>query len=165
MVENANVAAIETLKGEGEGSVKKIAADAADAATLESGNLLNGTIADEYIAGGENKTYMLGAYKEGGEVKEAGFFEVVMTLGENGGEGTTHFKNNGFKSYLTVPVTVAQGAPSLAIRFDGDGTTSIDNEQLTIDNESTTIYDLMGRRVENPTKGVYIVGGRKVVIK
>ena len=56
------------------------------------------------------------------------------------------------------------GAPSLAIRFD-DGTTSIDNEQLTIDNESTAIYDLMGRRVINPTKGVYIVNGKKVIIR
>lgn len=27
------------------------------------------------------------------------------------------------------------------------------------------IYDLQGRRVENPTKGIYIVNGRKVVIK
>ena len=29
--------------------------------------------------------------------------------------------------------------------------------------QSTVIYDLQGRRVANPTKGVYIVGGRKVV--
>ncbi len=30
---------------------------------------------------------------------------------------------------------------------------------------SQLIYDLQGRRVENPTKGIYIVNGRKVVIK
>jgi hypothetical protein len=40
-------------------------------------------------------------------------------------------------------------------------------EVETIDNgqQITTIYDLQGRRVENPTKGIYIVNGRKVVIK
>ena len=27
------------------------------------------------------------------------------------------------------------------------------------------VYDLTGRRVEKPTKGVYIVGGVKVMIK
>jgi hypothetical protein len=27
------------------------------------------------------------------------------------------------------------------------------------------IYDLSGRRVTNPTRGIYIVDGRKVVIK
>ena len=26
------------------------------------------------------------------------------------------------------------------------------------------IYDLMGRRVVNPTKGIYIVGGKKTVV-
>lgn len=30
---------------------------------------------------------------------------------------------------------------------------------------STEFYDLQGRQVENPTKGIYIVNGRKVVIK
>ena len=39
-------------------------------------------------------------------------------------------------------------------------------EQLTIDNARIIIYDLHGRRVATPTKdGIYIVNGRKVVIK
>ena len=37
--------------------------------------------------------------------------------------------------------------------------------QLTMDNGQLTIYDLMGRKVENPAKGIYIVNGRKVAIK
>lgn len=43
--------------------------------------------------------------------------------------------------------------------------TGIENTQITKDNSELTIYDLMGRRVTNPTKGVYIVNGKKVVIK
>jgi hypothetical protein len=27
------------------------------------------------------------------------------------------------------------------------------------------VYDLCGRRVENPKKGIYIVGGKKLVVK
>ncbi len=38
-------------------------------------------------------------------------------------------------------------------------------EQMTIDNSPLTIYDLNGRRVENAEKGIYIIGGKKVVIK
>ena len=37
--------------------------------------------------------------------------------------------------------------------------------QLTIDKSQLTIYDLTGRRVENPAKGIYIVGDKKVVFK
>jgi hypothetical protein len=31
--------------------------------------------------------------------------------------------------------------------------------------EVKTVYDLQGRKVENPTKGIYIVNGNKVVVK
>ena len=46
-------------------------------------------------------------------------------------------------------------------------TNPTDIEVETTDNgqQTTDIYDLQGRRVENPTKGIYIVNGRKVVIK
>ena len=68
------------------------------------------------------------------------------------------------KAYLAVPATSASG-----LTFDDDttgeeettGIKSIDNSQLTIDN----VYDLQGRKVTQPTKGLYIINGRKVVIK
>ena len=31
--------------------------------------------------------------------------------------------------------------------------------------ERTSIYDLMGRRISQPTKGLYIINGRKTMIK
>ena len=37
--------------------------------------------------------------------------------------------------------------------------------QLTVDKSQLTIYDLTGRRVEKAEKGIYIVGGRKVIVK
>ena len=40
----------------------------------------------------------------------------------------------------------------------------IEDSEFTIQ-DSEFIYDLQGRRVANPTKGIYIVGGKKLVIK
>ena len=72
------------------------------------------------------------------------------------------------KAYL--PASAVAGAPSLDIVFDGDNgsdnTTdinSIENGQMTIDNSE--IYNLNGQRVAQPTKGLYIVNGRKVIVK
>lgn len=64
------------------------------------------------------------------------------------------------KAYLQIPSPARQ----LGIVF-GDETTgihSIDNGKLTIDND---VYDLRGQRVAQPKKGLYIVNGKKVVIK
>ena len=65
------------------------------------------------------------------------------------------------KAFLAIPKTSA--APSF-IGFDTTGidATLNDNGQMINDN---VIYDLSGRRVENPTKGLYIINGKKVVIK
>ena len=45
-----------------------------------------------------------------------------------------------------------------------EGTTSIDETIVNVQ-ESTVIYDLQGRRVVNPTRGMYIVNGKKVWVK
>jgi len=60
----------------------------------------------------------------------------------------------------------ASGARALSLSFDdGNGTTAIVSpeavEGLTLD----TYFDLQGRRVNNPTKGLYIVNGKKMFIK
>ena len=73
------------------------------------------------------------------------------------------------KAYLQIPTAwlpQTSEAKSISLRFDeGEGTTDIENSQFTIDNSQLT-YDLYGRRVDNPVKGgIYIVGGRKVVVK
>lgn len=73
-------------------------------------------------------------------------------------------KIRGFRGYFTPNIPEAR---SISFRFDdeeGDGTTEIAPSTL-IPQPSTEIYDLMGRRVENPTQGIYIVNGKKVIIK
>ena len=66
-----------------------------------------------------------------------------------------------YRSYMVYEG--AAGAPNFSLGR-GEGTTSIDKAQLTIDN--VVIYDLMGRKVSTMEKGgVYIVNGKKLVIK
>ena len=39
-------------------------------------------------------------------------------------------------------------------------------EEVTGEDVNTnTIYDLQGRKIENPTKGIYIINGKKVFVK
>ena len=49
------------------------------------------------------------------------------------------------------------------LKDDGTGIESIHNTQSTIHNDEW--YDLSGRKVVNPTKGLYIVNGKKVIKK
>ena len=70
------------------------------------------------------------------------------------------------KAYLQIPtawlpVTVQK---SLNIRFNDGETTDID-ELKGESRELKTIYDSQGRVVENPTSGIYIIDGKKVIIK
>ena len=67
------------------------------------------------------------------------------------------------KAYLHIAVpSVPSGAPALSMDF-GEGTTSImDIERTVTDNQ---YFTLDGRRVIQPTKGLYIVNGKKVIVK
>lgn len=68
-----------------------------------------------------------------------------------------------FRAYI---VPIASGARSTLTGGFDDETTSINTMQLT-DNDGTTHYfDLNGRRINKPVaKGVYVVNGKKVLIK
>ena len=49
-------------------------------------------------------------------------------------------------------------------RFDDDGTTTrVDNVQCTMND--VQVYDLQGRAVSTPAKGIYVRGGKKIIIK
>ena len=137
---------------------------AASATAVES-NLLEGTTIDTYIAG---PAYVLGyinVAEEGEEVrKEVGLYMAALNADATGaatGE-QTHFKNNANKAYLVVPG--ASEVASYSFRF-GEGTTGISEVKGESGNVKG-IYDLTGRRVENiSAPGIYIVGGKKVLVK
>ena len=67
----------------------------------------------------------------------------------------------GFSVYLELPDDTPTGA--INIRFEG--TTDIEHSEIR-NQHSEMIFDLLGRRVEAITKGgIYIVNGKKVVVK
>lgn len=73
---------------------------------------------------------------------------------------------NAFRAYFSVTEDVPDAATSRGIEIDIDGvSTGIDFIENKATGEVKVIYDLSGRRVANPTKGLYIVNGKKVVIK
>ena len=79
-----------------------------------------------------------------------------------GAENGAAFALGANKAYLAVP-TGGSSAPSL-LWFD-NGSTGIDEVRGQTEEVRGEYYNLSGQRVANPTKGLYIVNGKKVVIK
>ncbi|MBQ3244984.1 MAG: hypothetical protein IJB01_10305 [Bacteroidaceae bacterium] len=119
--------------------------------TAVEGNLLKGTTKRTLISKDANKSYYVLGMTDG-----VGFYNAVN--GENKGE----FYNGAFKAYLELPA--AQGTAAF-YGFDWNGTTGISEVKGESGNVKA-IYDLTGRKVENITApGIYVVNGKKVLVK
>ena len=68
------------------------------------------------------------------------------------------------KAYLQVPVETAAEAKALTIVWNDGETTGI-NSVETVEIENGNVYDLSGRKVANPAKGLYIKNGKKFIVK
>ena len=79
-------------------------------------------------------------------------------------KGSTKMK--AFRAYFDFydVLTEVEGAGARGIEFDFNNATGIQNIKGKTQNDGI-YYDLSGRRVEKPTKGIYIVNGKKVIIK
>ena len=104
----------------------------------------------------ENKDITEEAYVLGIVDGVVGLYKAKMT------DGT--WLNNAGKAYLPASAVPAAAQASNGFRF-GEGTTGVD--EITENRvQSTVIYDLTGRRVETiSAPGIYIVGGKKVLVK
>ena len=117
-------------------------------------NIIAGTVAKTIITPAANTTCYVLAKKD----EKVGLYRA--SLNKNDGKG---FLNNACKTY--IPVGGGQNAPALVMRFGrGQGTTEIELPTAN-GQQPTAVYDLQGHRVLNPTKGMYIINGKKVVIK
>ena len=128
-------------------------------AAAVSGNLLKGTIINTNIVG---QAYVLGNDAEDG----VGLYKTQMRNVQlsNASGSVSVFKNNAYKAYLpasAVPAT-ANGAANFSFRFEG-GTTGIEN--VEVESASNVIYDLTGRKVNAVERGIYIINGKKVLVK
>lgn len=110
-----------------------------------SGNALKG-VSDPDGLVGDGNTYVLGNGSGG-----VGFYKLATT--GNLGVG---------KAYLTY-----SGSASNFFGLDEGETTSIElkNSRIQELKLDDAWYDLSGRKVMNPTKGVYIVNGKKILKK
>ena len=68
------------------------------------------------------------------------------------------------KAYVTVAKSAFSAAPELTISFDGN-TTGVENLTPTLPKGDGAVYDLQGRKVVNPTKGLFIMNGKMVIFK
>lgn len=125
-------------------------------ATAPADNLLKGSVEDATTVGDNCLFYML-SYDQNDE--NLGFYW--------GAENGAAFTNEGGKAYLAVPQATANGAIGFAL--DGSLVTAIG--QATADtNAPAKIYTIDGRlmqqtRTADLPRGLYIVNGKKVIIK
>jgi hypothetical protein len=110
------------------------------ASALDGNELL---VSDGSVAG-NGSIYALG--KKGGVV---GFAKVKSGATVPAG-----------KAYLLIPA-----ASRDFFGFGEDEATGIENLTPALSEGEGTVYDLQGRRVAQPTKGLYIVNGKKVLVK
>lgn len=69
---------------------------------------------------------------------------------------------NPFRAYIKVPH--AANAPA-TLQWLGDEATGISDYKAEDGSAKKEVFDLQGRRVENPVRGIYIINGKKVVVK
>ena len=102
------------------------------------------------------------------ETSSDGNYKNYILNKVNGEVGFYRSYNNSVakgRAYLQVSTSSVSGVQSFTNLFDGE-TTAIDS--ITTADEQTqdnVFYDLSGRRVNNPQRGLYIVNGKKVLVK
>lgn len=75
-------------------------------------------------------------------------------------DATNTIKN--FRGYFT---TTSSNARLSAFVIDNETTGIEENYEVGNMNSDNSVYDLQGRKVKNPAKGLYIVNGKKFVVK
>ena len=70
-----------------------------------------------------------------------------------------------YRAYFTGVTPPNPSSSARAIFIDSDETTKIGTINANGEIEVGAVYNLAGQRVQNPTKGIYIINGKKVVIK
>lgn len=126
------------LKGSGTVFTASNAAIAATAEGVQTNGLLNGAYAATAVP--TENSYVL--QNQGGDVN---FYKAVAGL-----------TIDPFRAYLTTATAGAR------LSFDFDQTTGIKTIETAKD---VNVYNLQGVRVANPTKGLYIVNGKKAIVK
>ena len=119
------------------------------AGDVDTDNLLKGSDEAALTTGGA--VYYKLSLNKAGDANSVGFYY--------GAADGAAFTNGAHKAYLALPA--ASGVR--AFLFNGNTTTGIQN--ATANNAASQVYDLQGRRVQSAQKGLYIINGKKVLVK
>ena len=122
-----------------------------DAATFSGTNLLvglpnGGTVA----AATEGYNYVFGWT----DPTNPGFYKVT----------TDEAALGNFKAYLHTTDALGNATARLGLTIDGDETTAVQYVETT-SQHSSNVFDLQGRRISQPAKGLYIMNGKKYMVK
>ena len=119
-----------------------------------TGNLLVGTAVEKEFNGAGYKYYLFGK----GAVGQGFYYQT--------GRDGNSIKLPAHRAGLKLSASGPDFAPAkeLIFNFDDATTTGINTVQPVAEKKNDVIYDLQGRRVTNPSRGIYIVNGKKVVI-
>lgn len=120
--------------------------------TNVSANQMVGYTTDTAITGSSAVSYYAVNYKTVDSAKVPGFFAPKGAGTPNG-----DFTAKAGKAYLKVN---GAASPTIALRF-GDAT-MVESLKCV---EGAAIYDLLGRRVAQPERGIYIVNGKKMLFR
>ncbi len=127
----------------GEGS-SQVEIPTADNCSYVPSNELVGTLAPTYVTG-----------------TTAGYTNYGMSGGKFKKINTGIVPAN--RAYLPIADAEAREFNLVFLDDEVTGIRTVDNGRLTMDKNA--VYDLSGRRVQNPKHGLYIVNGKKVIIK
>ena len=119
-----------------------------------AGNLLIGTATEQQFSATGKRFYILANGDQG-----MGFYK-------QGTRGGMSIKLKAHRAGLRLDESVAR-AKSIVFDFDTARqeaeTTGIQNVPTNGEQQDDVVYDLQGRRVTNPTHGIYIINGKKVI--
>ena len=120
-----------------------------------TGNLLIGTATEQEISGAGYKYYIFSANGDQG----LGFYKQGTRQGAS-------IKLKPHRAGLRLSESIGR-AKSLIFDFDAARreaeTTDIRSVRPEMQRRDNTVYDLQGRRVVNPTHGIYIINGKKII--
>lgn len=118
-----------------------------------TGNLLVGTATEQEFSATGKKFYVLANGDQ-----SIGFYK-------QGTRGGASIKLPAHRAGLSLDESIARSKEALFFDFDAarGNTTGIENVSNAKQPQEDVVYDLQGRRVANPTHGIYIINGKKVI--
>lgn len=113
----------------------------------------------ENVSANGSGVNMVGTYSK---IDAIGYDDYVLS-GTNLYKVNSTVTLNPFRAYFTIPAAESK-ANVIALNFDGEttGVAEVQNEGVK---SEKAYYDLSGRRVNTPKRGVYVVDGKKVLVK